>query len=244
MAESLKHTRGERHSGREGSGARQKRGRGMNLLAVTVPELPVLPVTPGEDLPVGGESHGVSPPRAHGHLSHHIGTEVEQESGRRDVCVAAHAEATIGALSTGVHLREGERGRGRREERGRGRGREEREREERRERERERERERGKGKREGEEGGDGWWRGEEREREGEMRGRGREEIKRKGERREQEGERGRGKMKGERRGRGEEGGENFTGGVSQGERLVIYLEQKPTFPSCETMNRVLEPPLI
>lgn len=77
----------------------------QNIHSAEVSQFAVISFSPGENLPVHSQGHGVSSPRMHSNLLHHIVTECSNLTGDWDGPAGeAQAQPAVGGLSTGVDL--------------------------------------------------------------------------------------------------------------------------------------------
>ena len=73
-------------------------------LVVSVSQLSVPSIPPGEHLPVRSEGHGVPASRTHRHLAHYVGAQLHQWLGGADVSKASDPQTAVGTLATAVYL--------------------------------------------------------------------------------------------------------------------------------------------
>ena len=72
-----------------------------NLRSSSEPQLPVVPLSPGIELPVGGHRKAVLPTRVNRQLLHHYspGCQEGDNGGRGDVLVAPHPQPAVGCIA-------------------------------------------------------------------------------------------------------------------------------------------------
>ena len=67
-------------------------------------QLPILSVSPREQLPISSDGHGMSPSSIHSHLPHHVHAQVIENTRRGDVPQPPHPQTAIGPLTARVDL--------------------------------------------------------------------------------------------------------------------------------------------
>ena len=65
-------------------------------------QLPVLSVSPREQLPISSDGHGVSPSSIHSYLPHHVHAQVIEDTRCGDIPQPPHPQTAIGPFSTSV----------------------------------------------------------------------------------------------------------------------------------------------